>query len=82
VWYPSSILRPLSSYTLALMSLRVQQMDRLLDYEAFWRTQKASQVFLDEAMRVASGVLPLVQGIPEEQVRNRLVTEWVKKAAC
>jgi hypothetical protein len=81
-WYPGSILRPLSSYTLALMSLRMQQLDRQLDYEAIWRAQKAPPMFIDEAMRIASEILPLVQEIPEEQVRNRLVTEWVKKEAC
>lgn len=81
-WYPGSILRPLTSYTLALMSLRMQQMNLTLDYEAIWKMQAAPPVFLDEARRVASKVLPLVQDIPEEQVRNRLVTEWVKKEAC
>lgn len=81
-WYPGSILRPMASYTLALMSLRIQQMGLRPDYEAIWRVQKAPQEFGEEAMRVASEVLPLVQDIPEEQVRNRLVTEWVKKEAC
>lgn len=81
-WYPGSILRPMSSYTLSIMSLRMQHLELQPDYEAIWRAQKAPQVFLDEAMRVASEVLPLVQDIPEEQVRNRLVTEWVKKEAC
>ncbi len=81
-WYPGSIVRPLSSYTLAIMSLRMQQQHLQPDYEAIWRAQKAPVAFLDEAMRVASQVLPLVQEIPEEQVRNRLVTEWVKKEAC
>lgn len=81
-WYPGSIVRPLASYTLALMSLRMQLRDLQFDYESIWRTQKASTVFHDEAMRIASEVLPLLQEIPEEQVRNRLVTEWVKREAC
>lgn len=81
-WYPGSIVRPLASYTLALMSLRMQQRDSQLDNEVIWRTQKASAAFMDEAMRIASEVLPLLQEIPEEQVRNRLITEWVKKEAC
>lgn len=81
-WYPGSIVRPLASYTLALMSQRMQKRDLQLDNEVIWRTQKAPAEFLDEAMRVASEVLPLLQDIPEEQVRNRLVTEWVKREAC
>ena len=35
-----------------------------------------------EAMRVAELVLPLLTEIPEELVRNRLITEWVKREAC
>ncbi len=81
-WYPGSIVRPLTSYTLALMSMRMQAQDLQPDYEAIWRAQKAPAVFLEEATRVASEVLPLLQEIPEEQVRNRLITEWVKKEAC
>lgn len=81
-WYPGSIVRPLSSYTLALMSTRMQQQNLQPDYETIWRTQKAPPAFLEEAMRIASEVLPLLQTIPEEQVRNRLVTEWVKREAC
>jgi hypothetical protein len=81
-WYPGSIVRPLTSYTLALMSLRMQAQGRQPDYEAIWRAQKAPAAFLTEATRIASKVLPLLQEIPEEQVRNRLITEWVKKEAC
>src|SRR5690606_4550832 len=36
----------------------------------------------EEAMRVAKQLLPLLQKIPEDQVRNRLITEWVKREAC
>lgn len=81
-WYPGSIVRPLTSYTLALMSTRMQAQDLQPDYEAIWRAQKAPVPFLEEAARIASEVLPLLQEIPEEQVRNRLITEWVKKEAC
>lgn len=81
-WYPGSIVRPLTSYTLALMSMRMQAQDLQPDYEAIWRAQKAPAAFLSEATRIASKVLPLLQEIPEEQVRNRLITEWVKKEAC
>ncbi|WP_254557161.1 hypothetical protein, partial [Salmonella enterica] len=38
--------------------------------------------FMEEAMRVAKQLHPLLQEIPEEQVRNRLITEWVKREAC
>lgn len=81
-WYAGSILRPLSSYTLALMSRRMGDLQLEPDYEAIWRAQKAPQAFLDEAMRLAEIVQPLLQEIPEEQVRNRLITEWVKREAC
>lgn len=81
-WYPGSIVRPLSSYTLALMSSRMRAMGRQPDYDAIWRAQKAPAGFILEAMRVAEAVLPLLMEIPEEQVRNRLVTEWVKREAC
>jgi len=81
-WYPGSIVRPLSSYTLALMSSRMQAAGLQPDYAAIWRSQKVSAAFLDEAMRVARLVLPLLQEIPEQQVRNRLITEWVKREAC
>lgn len=81
-WYPGSIVRPLTSYTLALMSARMQAQELQPDYEAIWRAQKPSTAFLEEATRIASKVLPLLQQIPEEQVRNRLITEWVKKEAC
>ncbi len=81
-WYPGSIVRPLSSYTLAIMSERMKQSGLQLDYETIWKSQSPSAVFVEEAMLIASEVLPLLQEIPEEQVRNRLVTEWVKKEAC
>ncbi|MBS7456831.1 AIPR family protein [Coralloluteibacterium stylophorae] len=81
-WYPGSIVRPLSSYTLALMSSRLQSAGLQPDYDEIWRTQRAPAAFMEEAMRVARLVLPLLMDIPEEQVRNRLVTEWVKKEAC
>lgn len=81
-WYPGSIVRPLASYTLALMSVRMQAMGLQPDHEAIWRNQKAPAPFVDEATRVARELLPLLQEIPEEQVRNRLITEWVKKEAC
>lgn len=82
VWYAGSILRPLSTYTLSLMSQRMGELHLEPDYEAIWRAQKAPQAFLDEAMRLAEIVQPLLQEIPEEQVRNRLITEWVKREAC
>ncbi|WP_084062727.1 AIPR family protein [Arenimonas malthae] len=81
-WYPGSIVRPLSSYTLALLSSRMRAAGLQPDYDAIWRTQKAPSGFIAEAMRVAKKVLPLLMEIPEEQVRNRLVTEWVKREAC
>ncbi len=81
-WYPGSIVRPLTSYTLALISIRMQAQDLQFDHEAIWRAQQAPRAFLDEAARIASEILPLLQEIPEEQVRNRLITEWVKKEAC
>lgn len=81
-WYPGSIVRPLTSYTLALMSMRMQALHLQPNYEAIWRAQKAPAAFLAEATQVASEVLPMLQDIPEEQVRNRLITEWVKKEAC
>ena len=81
-WYPGSILRPLTTYTLALMSLRMQEDHLQPDYELIWKTQRAPDVFLREAMRIAEQILPLLQEIPEAQLRNRLVTEWVKREAC
>ena len=81
-WYPGSIVRPLTSYTLALMSSRMQAAAMQPAYEAIWRAQQAPDAFMHEAMRIAELVLPLLMDIPEEQVRNRLVTEWVKREAC
>lgn len=81
-WYPGSIVRPLTSYTLALMSSRMQAAGMQPAYETIWRAQRAPDAFMHEAMRIAELVLPLLMDIPEEQVRNRLVTEWVKREAC
>lgn len=81
-WYPGSIVRALSSYTLSLMSVRMRALGIEPDYLGIWRGQKAPTEFMAEAMRVAESVLPLLMEIPEEQVRNRLVTEWVKREAC
>lgn len=81
-WYPGSILRPLTTYTLALMSSRVRAKGLRPDYDSIWKSQRAPEEFLSEAMRVAELLLPLLQEIPEAQVRNRLITEWVKREAC
>ena len=81
-WYPGSIVRPLTSYTLALMSSRMRAVGVQPAYDMIWRTQRAPDVFMHEAMRIAALVLPLLMDIPEAQVRNRLVTEWVKREAC
>ena len=81
-WYPGSILRPLTTYTVALMSSRMQAANLRSDYDAIWKAQRAPDSFLREAMRIAERLLPLLQQIPEEQVRNRLITEWVKREAC
>lgn len=81
-WYPGSILRPLTTYTLALMSSRMQAVGLRPDYDAIWKAQKAPDAIMQEAMRIAELLLPLLQEIPEEQVRNRLITEWVKREAC
>ncbi|AIF47323.1 AIPR family protein [Dyella japonica] len=81
-WYPGSIVRPLSSYTLALMSSRMRAAALQPDYQSIWRAQKEPATFIDEAMKIAEQVLPLLQEIPEHLVRNRLITEWVKREAC
>ncbi|MEF3082719.1 AIPR family protein [Luteimonas sp. SMYT11W] len=81
-WYGGSILRPLSTYTLALMSRRMRELSMEPDYEAIWRSQRAAPEFMDEALRLAELVQPLLQDIPPEQVRNRLITEWVKRESC
>lgn len=81
-WYPGSIVRPLTSYTLALMSSRMLAAGLQPAYDLIWRTQRAPDAFMREAMRIAELVLPLLMDIPEAQVRNRLVTEWVKREAC
>ncbi|UNW12045.1 hypothetical protein MP631_18490 [Xanthomonas phaseoli pv. phaseoli] len=72
----------MTSYTLALMSSRMQAAGVQPAYDGIWRTQRAPDTFMREAMRVAALVLPLLMEIPEAQVRNRLVTEWVKREAC
>lgn len=81
-WYPGSILRQLATYTLSLMSDRMSQKGLQPDFDAVWRTQTAPPLFVAEAMRIAKAILPLLDEIPEEQVRNRLVTEWAKREAC
>jgi len=81
-WYPGSILRPLTTYTVALMSARMSEAGLKPDYEGIWKLQSAPDSFIQEAMRIAKRLLPLLQEIPEEQVRNRLITEWVKREAC
>lgn len=81
-WYPGSILRPLTTYTVALMSDRMRRAELQPDYDAIWKSQTAPSAFVREAMRIAKDVLPLLQEIPQEQVRNRLITEWVKREAC
>ncbi|WP_256644141.1 AIPR family protein [Stenotrophomonas sp. 9(2022)] len=81
-WYPGSIVRPLTSYTLALISARMGDVGLQPNYNEVWKSQRAPKTFVEEAMRVARKLLPLLMEIPEEQVRNRLVTEWVKREAC
>ncbi|MDY1550151.1 AIPR family protein [Luteibacter sahnii] len=81
-WYPGSIVRPLTTYTLAIMSARMRDLDVQLNYGEIWKLQRAPSYFMAEATRVAQEVLPLLMEIPEELVRNRLVTEWVKREAC
>lgn len=81
-WYPGSILRPLTTYTLSLMSDRMRECALQPDHDGIWRLQQAPSAFMQEALRIAKLVLPLLQEIPEEQVRNRLITEWVKREAC
>lgn len=81
-WYPGSIVRPLTSYTLALISARMCDVGLQPNYNEVWKSQRAPKTFVEEAMRVARKLLPLLMEIPEEQVRNRLVTEWVKREAC
>jgi hypothetical protein len=81
-WYPGSILRQLTTYTLALMSDRMSRAGLQPDFSAIWRAQQTTKAFVTEAMRIAKQVLPMLQEIPEEQVRNRLVTEWAKREAC
>ena len=53
-----------------------------MDFDAAWKAQAAPSYFIDEALRIAEEVVPYLQDIPAEQVRNRLVTEWAKREAC
>jgi len=81
-WYPGSILRQLCTYTLSLMGELLVESNLQLDYEAVWKSQVAPAAFVKEAMQIAKAILPLLQEIPAEQTRNRLVTEWAKREAC
>lgn len=81
-WYPGSILRQLCTYTLSLMSELMVESNHRLDYEAIWKAQAAPAEFVRESLRIAKVILPLLQEIPAEQTRNRLVTEWAKREAC
>jgi hypothetical protein len=81
-WYPGSILRQLATYTLSLMSDRMLGAQLQPDFDAVWRAQHAPRSFVAEAMRIAKKILPLLQEIPSEQTKNRLVTEWAKREAC
>jgi hypothetical protein len=81
-WYPGSILRQLCTYTLSLMGELMEEARLRLNYEAIWKAQTAPPEFVAEALRIAKTILPLLQEIPAEQTRNRLVTEWAKREAC
>jgi len=81
-WYPGSILRQLCTYTLSLMSELMAEANLRLDCESIWKAQSAPAEFVQEALRIAKAILPLLQEIPAEQTRNRLVTEWAKREAC
>lgn len=81
-WYPGSILRQLCTYTLSLMGRLMDESRLRLNYEAIWKAQTAPPEFVAEALRIAKTILPLLQEIPAEQARNRLVTEWAKREAC
>ena len=81
-WYPGSMLRQLVTYTISLISDRLAAEGKQIDYDAAWKTQAAPAYFMEEALRVAEEVVPYLQDIPAEQVRNRLVTEWAKREAC
>lgn len=81
-WYPGSVLRQLTTYTISLIASRMHEKGLDIDYDAIWKRQKPTAAFVSEATRVAAQVLPLLQDIPAEQVRNRLVTEWAKREAC
>lgn len=81
-WYPGSILRQLCTYTLSLMGRLMEESRLRLNYEAIWKAQTAPPEFVTEALRIAKTILPLLQEIPAEQARNRLITEWAKREAC
>ncbi|MGO1719426.1 MAG: AIPR family protein [Luteimonas sp.] len=81
-WYPGSMLRQVVTYTIALIADRLIGIGRIMDFEGAWKAQAAPSYFIDEALRIAEKVAPLLQDIPAEQVRNRLVTEWAKREAC
>ncbi|MGY6517560.1 MAG: AIPR family protein [Lysobacteraceae bacterium] len=81
-WYPGSMLRQLVTYTIALMSDRLSDKGLSMDFEATWKAQAAPSYFVEQALRTAKEVVPYLQDIPPEQVRNRLVTEWAKREAC
>lgn len=81
-WYPGSILRQLCTYASSLISERMDRAGLSLDLDSIWRAQVAPPQFVREALRIAKELLPLLQEIPAEQTRNRLVTEWAKREAC
>ena len=81
-WYPGSMLRQVVTYTIALIADRLGRIHRVMDFDAAWKAQAAPAYFIDEALRIAEEVVPYLQDIPAEQVRNRLVTEWAKREAC
>lgn len=81
-WYPGSMLRQVVTYTIALIADRLSTLNRAMDFDAVWKAQAAPSYFVDEAVRIAEEVVPYLQDIPAEQVRNRLVTEWAKREAC
>lgn len=81
-WYPGSMLRQVVTYTIALIADRLGKIHRAMDFDSTWKAQAAPSYFIDEALRIAEEVVPYLQDIPAEQVRNRLVTEWAKREAC
>ncbi|KIQ97351.1 AIPR family protein [Lysobacter sp. A03] len=81
-WYPGSMLRQVVTYTIALIADRLRKVGRVMDFEAVWKSQVAPVYYVEEALRIAEEVVPYLQDIPVEQVRNRLVTEWAKREVC